>query len=685
MNLNQSPNPIKDYYILPLFVCFAIVGFWGVSSFTYILKWDGIDQYYPWRHLVSECINNKSLPLWNPYQFLGYPIHADPQSGAWYLPVWIFSLFGVYDLYSISIEFILHIFLAGWGMFLLGRSLKLSKETAIIAGVAYMFSGFFTGNSQHLTYIIAGAWLPYIFNFGLGILKNPTLKGSLLLSVSCWFMLTGGYSSFVIIIFYIFLFIFLFKTFNLIKKKEGGHLFKLITHFILTVFIICILSAPFLVSTYEMIPFFNRGDSISLLQAQTGAFTPQCLITFLFPFAATENNAFFATDLSMNNGYFGLLTFIFFLASLLNKKSNIQKMFLILGLVCLLASFGSAIPFREFLYHYFPLMDHFRFPSAFRLFFILAFVVVGTIELDKFLYAPNSKSKFKLVVLLIFCIFLFFIVYGVLKTPMILEVDFFSILKNPMTVPIEIKLFYQALIGIVFLGLMYLILLNDKFKYKVLFVLIITGLEVIISSNLNQPLSTYDINNGVESYKFTSTFPKENSIKSLPTKLKADADSMHLPFYRNTGMLYHEPHWDGNNSLLIKSYVNLVENEGIKEVINKPFIYTEDLSSNLNLTRFSPSELSVSVYSKEGTKLHIAQMYYPGWVVKVNNKICEIIPNNDNLIKLNLPKGSSKVSLQYKPKLVLASFWVSASTIIFLTVFSLIRLDVIQFVEHKKM
>src|SRR5438067_2281466 len=89
----------------------AMVGYWQVAFFRHTLKWDMIDQYFPWRYFVSECLRNHVLPFWNPYQHWGYAIHADPQSGVWYPVVWLISLLHGYDVYALQFEFMLHIVL----------------------------------------------------------------------------------------------------------------------------------------------------------------------------------------------------------------------------------------------------------------------------------------------------------------------------------------------------------------------------------------------------------------------------------------------------------------------------------------------------------------------------------------------------------------------------------------------
>src|SRR3954466_14062687 len=95
---------IKEYYFYLAFLAIAVLAFWQISFFIHPVKWDMIDCYYPWRFHIGECLQHGKFPFWNPYQDLGYPIHADPSSGAWYPFVWIIGYFFGYNIYTIGME-----------------------------------------------------------------------------------------------------------------------------------------------------------------------------------------------------------------------------------------------------------------------------------------------------------------------------------------------------------------------------------------------------------------------------------------------------------------------------------------------------------------------------------------------------------------------------------------------------
>ena len=72
------------------FTVTAIFFFWPISFHLFSFKNDTITYYYPIRTLISDALNNGELPLWTPFLNMGYPIHADLQSGAWNPIIWIF-------------------------------------------------------------------------------------------------------------------------------------------------------------------------------------------------------------------------------------------------------------------------------------------------------------------------------------------------------------------------------------------------------------------------------------------------------------------------------------------------------------------------------------------------------------------------------------------------------------------
>ena len=198
----------KTYAPYIIFLIVAVLVFFPISFFLYPVKYDAIDCFYPWRFHIGECLQNGQLPYWNPFQDLGYPIHADPSSGAWYPLVWIIGYFSGYSIYTIGFEFWIHTFFAGIGFYLLAKTLKFEQNYALLAGISYMLCGVFIGNAQHLPYIISAAWLPFVLNFYFRMVQERSYWNSLRAAFFLFLMVSGGYPAFTIILFYLLLLFF---------------------------------------------------------------------------------------------------------------------------------------------------------------------------------------------------------------------------------------------------------------------------------------------------------------------------------------------------------------------------------------------------------------------------------------------------------------------------------------------
>src|SRR4051812_27136051 len=96
-----------------LILLVSLACYWPFSLFAFSAKNDNIIVFLPYRHQISEALRSGHLPLWSPYIYLGFPLHGDMQSGCWNPFVWLISLFGNYDLYSLQTESLLYIFLSG--------------------------------------------------------------------------------------------------------------------------------------------------------------------------------------------------------------------------------------------------------------------------------------------------------------------------------------------------------------------------------------------------------------------------------------------------------------------------------------------------------------------------------------------------------------------------------------------
>jgi len=94
-----------------LMIFILSLAFFPVISFQTTLKWDVIDAVFSWKYLIGESLQNYQLPFWNPYQLGGSPLHADPQSTAWYPITWFIGFFFGYSIYSLTFVLVYSIFL----------------------------------------------------------------------------------------------------------------------------------------------------------------------------------------------------------------------------------------------------------------------------------------------------------------------------------------------------------------------------------------------------------------------------------------------------------------------------------------------------------------------------------------------------------------------------------------------
>ncbi|MEZ5083586.1 MAG: YfhO family protein, partial [Bacteroidales bacterium] len=314
--------------ILSLFLL-SIVGYWQISFHKHPLKWDSMEQSYPWKYFIGDCLQNGILPLWNPYTHCGYPIHADTQSSAWYPITWLFGYFFGYDIYIFTTDFIFHIFLAGLGMFILGRKMEFNKNIALAMGIAYMFCGFFIGNAQHFMWIIAGTWLPFIIYSYLELAKERKILNAIVFSLFMFLMLTGAYPAFTMILAYFLMILFLFFLYQVIKSESRKSILQFLKINMVAFLFTLLNGMVLLVSVYKALPYTIRTEGITLDVALYGPLSPRSLISFLLPFGTVHQDmSGFDTDLSMANAYFGLLLLVFFILAFVIKKPPIIKLFI---------------------------------------------------------------------------------------------------------------------------------------------------------------------------------------------------------------------------------------------------------------------------------------------------------------------------------------------------------------------
>ena len=131
------------------------------------LLWDSMAQFYPWRLLLHNAARQGELPLWNPYQFCGYPFVGNGQSAIFYPPNWLY--FAIPPKLGMGLSAALHYFLGSLFVFGLARRWRLGTLSAAFAALAFIYGGFMVTWIELPTLVNSLIWLPLAW-WGIEIL-----------------------------------------------------------------------------------------------------------------------------------------------------------------------------------------------------------------------------------------------------------------------------------------------------------------------------------------------------------------------------------------------------------------------------------------------------------------------------------------------------------------------------------
>lgn len=358
----------------------------------HIPKWDSVRGYLPYRFFISDYVSDGHLPLWNPFQRLGYPGYSDLQSGCWYPVMWLLMLFGQYDITSLIAEVVITFLVAGWGMFQLSSWMHQCNRTAFLLAISYALSGFMVGSAQLLVFLIGMAWLPWIIWAFLRVLSGGGLRYSALLAFFLMCNITGASPAFTIVLLYALPAIFIFY---LIKSKER---FPFLKHFLfqcmVTITLLLLLLAPFIVAFIDFMPYFNRNGKLPYEAITLNPFVLSDYISFLFPYSVISTHEMFqVTDLSLRNAYVGIAGFVFFAMTLIFSRNTKWFWGLVaVVVVSLVLALGDFSGIYQAVYHL-PGFGLFRHPSFFRGYAILGMLLLAGFSIPRWLDGHFKFSK----------------------------------------------------------------------------------------------------------------------------------------------------------------------------------------------------------------------------------------------------------------------------------------------------
>jgi len=440
---------------LPLFFS-SLLFFYDLYGGRYLLTERDLGPYFiPPRFFWVESIKNGDFPLWNPYQFTGYPFFANPQ----YAILYPFN--GLFFLLPFDIAFnaiiLLHFFLGGLFTYLFLRDLEADLTASLISGSIFMLSGYLLSVHSLLTCLLSVIWTPLILMFFRRALVHPGFKNEILTAIFVTLSFLGGGIEIVYGNFFVLLFMAIFPIkmgdcresplhntppsppfikgglgglgeplCGLTKRAapEGRHYRNIINRFRS----LLIVSILFLfLSAIQLIPFLElylhsiRGQGISYQEATIWSFAPKDILLFFLPDAYgyfLDMKKYWVNQCWFKTLYTGglpfLLSAIFFIfgrhvgeplcgltkrAAPEGRPSRIyffgddRGFYLSLMLLSLFLSLGQYNPLYPFVFKYVPFFNGIRYPVKFLYIFILVISIAAGLGFQRLTELSKESRK----------------------------------------------------------------------------------------------------------------------------------------------------------------------------------------------------------------------------------------------------------------------------------------------------
>lgn len=704
--MNQTLRKYKPYILL---IAVIIIGYWQVAFLFSTFKWDMLNVVFPFRYHFSECIQSGEFPFWNPFQQTGTPFYADLQAPTYYPELLLTSLFTGYSLYVVHFLFIAYLFIASVGMFQLSYHFNKSTIASFIAGISYAFSGYVVGHGQHFFLLVGTAWIPLVIYSYLRFIEKQSLESTFKVAVFIFLMITGSYQALSFCLLYLLIAILIYFIIKEVSLKNFRKVFNLLKYNLVLLIIVLVLALPLIVSTLEVIPSVDRLESgINLSSALKYGQSLKSLISVLLPFSTFQNDDFFGgVDISMRNHYFGLIIFIFFLISIFQKRSGLEYIIFVIGVIIMASSF-TFLPLREYLFRYIPLMNLFLYAGYIRIFGLLAFILFSVNYIAYFEKNPEKERKKVLLSGFILASFLVFLILYSLTKITKNDLRFYqeqsSLYQILKAIPFYLRIIIQGTIQLFFSILLFIILYYyKKIRYPLYALLTIFLFEIFITTQLNVGFTVATSHN--KSYRMQkdlNLYPKKFPI---PTDDKIICnDHQHAsypPLYLNTYIFSKQVSFLAFSSFELNSYNKLDdENTHLKDaVINNHLVYFSDTilplsqlidstiekdkhtkflflseddfktlsikkvetdsTDDYDIIQFKPNHVIFRTRTKNDQFFTLLQTNYKGWKATIDHKDVPIYTSNFNYRTLFLPRGDHIISFKYENRKIIILYIVS--------------------------
>ncbi|MBZ5556337.1 MAG: YfhO family protein [Acidobacteriia bacterium] len=337
--------------------------------------WDALNGFGPYFMLIGDYVRHGEFLLWNPFINGGSPDYIEPQLGAFSPLVMLMAFVSGGSRLGFGLYWLAVWVLGPVGVLILARRLGAPAWGGVVAALGFAFSGLYTGQAEHTPHFATISFLPLVL-WRLDVAMRAGSYRAAAEAGALWGLSAlAGYPGLVLLNW---CFAFLWSVGRVLwedttpRMSFSSSLRRLIVmHGVVLLIGLVVLSPTYGAFFVEGPGYSQRTDTLprEVVIGQI-ALHPATLLTLASP-AFAFVDMFEYTDIAMRSVYLGTLVPILAAVAVIGRRRGLRWWLLALAIGFLLTAMGRALPFRGWLYDWFPPTRYFRAPALFRNYFIL--------------------------------------------------------------------------------------------------------------------------------------------------------------------------------------------------------------------------------------------------------------------------------------------------------------------------
>jgi len=385
-----------DWACLCLLLILTVVFLWRlVLGNLVVAGLDVFTYFYPYKAYAASAIRSGSLPLWNPYLFMGVPFLANIQAAVLYPLNLPFYWLPAPEMVNWAV--FLHLFLAGAFTYGFARqALGLGPSGAMVAASTLAFGGFLCAQAEHINQLSVLVWLPlllWLFNLAYA---RRSLVYMFMTAIVIGVQFLGGHtqSSYINLA--------CLGCYSLYLPLADGAVGSAVVQgvssslhksglsmgiFMVAVLLGTALAGAQLVPTLELSSLSIRSTGLPYREAVSFSLYPGSILRSLLPsFADSPFTEYVA--------YVGILPLLLAVLAVWRRRHSPQALFLIfLAILGLFLALGIYNPLYYVLYRFVPGFGLFRVPARWLYVYVVGVALLAGLGMEELRSLSRSLAR----------------------------------------------------------------------------------------------------------------------------------------------------------------------------------------------------------------------------------------------------------------------------------------------------